>query len=585
MVINGNKDVVLKGDYLYHQTTPLPTFARNIIYSVIKAPKYGQIYVEGHPEFAKTGDSFTQQEIDKNLMRYKTYQTSYSTFTDDFEFLVSVPECEDVPGKIDIIYHPQDTLVKQLTYQKREKVIVKEGDKAVITRMHFDVLFNKFSSLSFNLTHHPKHGSLCIVDEKSPQTSIIESFTLESLYLGDVYYCHDDSESIDDSLKLIILSDNQTDFQFSCEIAIVIQLQNDNGPYKLQEKIFQTVRDETKIITEADLKYVDPDIDTNSNDIYYTNVVISNGEVFKAGSPVDQFSQSDIKNGIILFQHNGTDNGQMQFIVTDGLYDVPGSLQIEASDPFLKIRESNASIVQESKMVLITPVELSIDTNLNIRPEEIEYRVIMDPLYGVLKLFKRKYNGTNLTKLNNSTTVTNFTQSDIEKERLMYWNTEVASMDKIKYRVTVKGVWSDGEIMIRIYPVAYWEQLVIRKNQTLYVEESTSVIISRDVLEIIHPSISPGDITYLVSQSPQHGYLEIQSITSDDEYNSKVFDQSTINSEKMFYIQAGVNQSTDSFMFDVTNGITWLKNLILNIVIIPENLYIKAKTISVDEGE
>lgn len=41
-----------------------------------------------------------------------------------------------------------------------------------------------------------------------------------------------------------------------------------------------------------------------------------------------------------------------------------------------------------------------------------------------------------------------------------------------------------------------------------------------------------GDITYLVSTSPQHGYLEIQSITSDDEYNSKVFDQSTINSEK-----------------------------------------------------
>lgn len=100
----------------------------------------------------------------------------------------------------------------------------------------------------------------------------------------------------------------------------------------------------------------------------------------------------------------------------------------------------------------------------------------------------------------------------------------------------------------------------------------------------MHPNISPGDITYLVKTSPQHGYLEVQSVTSDDEYNCKVFDQSTINSEKMFYIQAGVNQSSDNFEFDVTNGITWLKGLQLKIVIIPENIYMETVDISVEEG-
>lgn len=149
--------------------------------------------------------------------------------------------------------------------------------------------------------------------------------------------------------------------------------------------------------------------------------------------------------------------------------------------------------------------------------------------------------------------------------------------------MAAKGVWTEGEILIRIYPSAYWESLQIRKNETLYVEESTSIQISRETLEIGHPNISPGDITYLVTTSPQHGYLEIQSITSDDEYNSKVFDQSTINSEKMFYIQAGVNQSSDYFMFDVTNGIEWLRNMVLKIVIIPENLYIKTNGLVVEE--
>lgn len=87
-----------------------------------------------------------------------------------------------------------------------------------------------------------------------------------------------------------------------------------------------------------------------------------------------------------------------------------------------------------------------------------------------------------------------------------------------------------------------------------------------------------------MTNSPHHGYLEIQSITSDDEYNCKVFDQLTINSEKMFYIQAGVNQSSDYFVFDVTNGITWLRGLVLKIVIIPEILYIQSANVTVDEG-
>lgn len=110
-------------------------------------------------------------------------------------------------------------------------------------------------------------------------------------------------------------------------------------------------------------------------------------------------------------------------------------------------------------------------------------------------------------------------------------------------------------------------------------------LINNNQGQIYLPFTYIGDITYLVTTSPQHGYLEIQSITSDDEYNSKVFDQSTINSEKMFYIQAGVNQSSDYFMFDVTNGIFWLRDLILKILIIPENLYIKTNKLVVEEGK
>ncbi|XP_058818725.1 chondroitin sulfate proteoglycan 4 [Topomyia yanbarensis] len=584
MYIN-TKDNTIRADFLFHQTVPIPTFARNIIYTVVKPPKFGIIYVEGHPEYAKTGDSFTQQEVEKSIIKYRTYQSSYGSFIDSFEFVVSVPECDEVQGKIDFIYSAPDYLAKQIIYQKREKMYVHEGNKTALSRTNFEVLFNKFNFLTFNLTNKPKHGTLCKVNPRTFEAKEVSSFTLQYLYLGDIHYCHDDSESVEDSFRLLILSDNETDFQFVCEIQVEITLLNDNGPYRVFDKTFHIVRDETKLLTSVDLKYADPDVETRSTDIEYRSVTCTNGELIRNGKLVDLFTQDDLDSRRLLFQHNGTDQGKLSFIVTDGLYEVPGSIEIEASDPFLKIRESNASIAQEGRAVLLTLDDLSIDMNLNAKPEEIEYRILHEPSNGLIKLLRTRFNASHIHHVSNASTTMNFTQADIIDERLVYWNREVASMDKIKYRVSTKGVWAEGEIMIRIYPPAYWEPLRIRRNQTLFVEESTSVIISRDILEIVHPNISPGDITYLVTTQPQHGYLEIQSITTDDEYNSKVFDQSTINSEKMFYIQAGVNQSSDCFTFDVTNGITWLRDLMMRIVIIPEHLYIRANVVIVEEGK
>lgn len=58
------------------------------------------------------------------------------------------------------------------------------------------------------------------------------------------------------------------------------------------------------------------------------------------------------------------------------------------------------------------------------------------------------------------------------------------SNSRNRYRVEANGISAEGEILIRIYPPAYWDLLQIRRNKTLTVEESTSVSISRDILEV-----------------------------------------------------------------------------------------------------
>lgn len=489
-IINGTKDSVIENEYLYHQTTPIPSFSRTIIYTLLTVPRFGILYVAGYDGSAKAGDSFTQFDIDERRIRYKTYRTSYSPFVDDLEFIVTVPECEDVIGSIKLIYNPDEYLAKTLTYQRKEKLYVSEGERTAISRIHFDVLLNKFNSLTFNLTHPSKHGDLCLVHDDYRQ--LVETFQLENLYLGDVYYCHDDSESSEDSMKILILSDPQTDFQYVGEIAIDVYLQNDNPPTRQIDKRFPIVRGDSKLITSSDLKYFDPDIDSRTADIVYKNIQSTTGEVMIGGIITLSFNQDDLDQLRVYFNHSGDDFGSVSFTVSDGMFEVPGTLEIEASDPFLRIIEANASIVQEGRLVPITLADLSIETNLNVKPEQIEYKIIVDPSHGVLKYYRKKLNLTYTGKSNNTTSLRNFTQAEIEKERIAYMNTEVASMDRFKYRVTAKGVWTEGEVQVRIYPSAYWEPLLIKKNQTLYVEESTSVTISRDVLEIGHPNISPG---------------------------------------------------------------------------------------------
>lgn len=438
-------------------------------------------------------DSFTQHDIDKNLIHFKTHKTCYSGFVDWFEFTVSVPECQDVHGILKIIYNPKEALSRKLTNQTKEILTVKEGLSTLLSRRNFEILFNKFESLTFNLSRHPRHGALCRIDNSNSMATNIEVFSLENLFLGDINYCHDDSESVEDSMSFLILGNRDTDFQFVCDVQAIIELQNDNGPFRVVDKIFHVVTNESRLMNEHDLKYIDPDKNTNSTDIIYTIQSSDNAEFYRSGQFTNTFSQADIDSSIIVLRNIDGEYGRTSFTVSDGLHDQPGVLEVQASDPFVSIRESNASIVQEGKFVYFKTIDLSVETNLDTRPSEIEYQVLDGLNYGLLKIVKRKLSISAHPRLINITSTRNFTQADIDRERLVYWNTEVASMDKIRFRVTTKGVSAEGEFLIRIYPAAYWETLQINRNQTLYVEESTSVIISRNILEVTNSTFfSPG---------------------------------------------------------------------------------------------
>lgn len=391
-------------------------------------------------------DSFTQLDIDKNRIRYKTHHSSYSSFYDYLEFVVSVAECDDVVGKVTIMFTPLEDLVHKLSYQSREILKVQEGERALITKNHFEIRFNIYESLRFVVTHKPEFGTLCRYEDRDRKVMVITEFTLEQLFLNEIYYCHDDTESTQDSFDLLILSSDETDLQFVSNIDVRISLHNDNAPYRTLERIFHVMRGGIRTLNTDVLQYLDADVDTNTSNIHYLHISCNNGAFYKSGHYVDSFTQDDIANRRIIFQHTGADVGTASFIVSDQLHDVNGLLEIHASDAFVSMLATNASIVQEGKFVILRNKDFVLETNLDMKLDEIYYEVIKPPAYGILMYLGRPrssedsamtsasssssstmhYKSSNLTSLNN------FTHLDIERDRLVYWNTEIASMDKLR---------------------------------------------------------------------------------------------------------------------------------------------------------
>lgn len=106
ITINGGREILLTSEVLSYETTPIGSFPRSVIYKITRPTRYGGIFVEGSRKAAKQLDSFTQQDIEKRRIRYQTHHTSYSSFSDRLEFVVSVADCDDVAGVLEINYQP-----------------------------------------------------------------------------------------------------------------------------------------------------------------------------------------------------------------------------------------------------------------------------------------------------------------------------------------------------------------------------------------------------------------------------------------------------------------------------------------------
>ncbi|KAK4294140.1 hypothetical protein Pmani_033209 [Petrolisthes manimaculis] len=567
------------------------------MYKIISPPLYGAIFLSSgdlthHKQLSK-GSTFSQEDIAKGRIKYKLHRKSYSALRDSFQFQVSSNGRSSDFHTFNIRHTPPPVDANIVV----ERLEVQEGTSEKITDKYLNIEVKNIRNIVFNVTSPPKHGLINFIDESLiiPQRINTTFFTSQEIKSGSLVYQHDGSETPMDRFHFVALAeDPDVDFQYVGLMHFRIIMINDNNPIRVMEKVLNVVTDSERLVTSSDLLYIDPDIDTPPTQIQYTRRKIPNGEFYNVEdttNPIYLFTQDDIDRRRIMFHHEGPSYGKAVISVTDGQLSSTGVLEIVASEPFIEIVNNSGIIVPRGQQALISNYNLSVETNMNAWGPAILFQVTTPPRYGHLERQGRQGNADQ------------FTEEDLQMGRLTYVNKGDPSFkDEFRFQTLIGETTTDGIFEIKVYPESYWEPLVVLNNATVQVEEGSRVTIDQAALNIMHPNIAPSDITYIIVQRPQNGFLHIElgqtappysSSASASEFEDEashlkpevsVFDQALINEGRVQYIESGSNVTSDHFMFDVTNGISSLSRLVFTIQVIPKTIYLSVGTVEVEEG-
>ncbi|XP_039276162.1 chondroitin sulfate proteoglycan 4-like [Nilaparvata lugens] len=468
---------------------------------------------------------------------------------------------------------------------------VMEGGHQFLTKEILWLTAPMVTGLRYEISRRPTHGWLDVLNSDRTATlrSNVSYFSPNELSDKRLRYTHDDSETTSDAFEFVALSTQNEDFLFVGDLKITINLTNDNAPVRVVESVFRVVQNGERLLTGRHLRYIDADIDCTPQDIVYTRRGIPNGGIFSAhnpATPIFQFTQADLDDGKVLFRHEGdVVESRVSLWVSDGVHHGEGALEVRASPPYVEVTNNTRLVVRQGGAAPITTHHLSADTNVNLKQDQIRFEITQGPRQGLLEL-----GGVDAVEV--------FTQADLEQGRLQYrHNGDVTSVqDAFRFRVAVDrggggggSAATEAQFRIRVFPAGYWEPLLVTANHSLHVEESTSVILASKYLQVKQPHVPPSDIMFVIVEPPRYGYLEMEganrnAIEDMREEQVVAFDQASIDAGKLHYVQATTNQTTDRMLLDVTNGITWLRGLIVTFVVVPDKLYIGGGELRCEEG-
>lgn len=444
----------------------------------------------------------------------------------------------------------------------------------------------------------PLYGNLFIGD---PSASV-KSFEYQNLVSDEankqVGYSHNGGENSTDVVVFRVWSgcSDQVFVDFSLVLIIAIE-ERDDGPRITSSQPLHLAVGTRRTITADMLRVEDPEVSDFSQIHFIVRLVAVQdsycsscqeeecvnctdvGTIFRGATSLKIFTQNDVNQGIIQFQHfeafstaplivrfsamvEGRLNGNLDASLL--IFPRPGHLNLTSSpDSCLFVKEDGNALLESKHLNVVTDFEDQTPT--------ITYDVLITPEHGVLQVWAPHYNqwldlssSSNYSSLS-SVPISSFTQADVRAGRVRYFQSEpfnAVVLDRFKFQLRSYNLSGpNGHLCINILP----EKFLIQPSITIQLlpltvsEESGSAAVTGAVLNTTLDNVDylaqePDTdvdvqqlgVVYTLVEAPSYGSLEVGPVILVAGDN---FTFSDIASHRLVYHHSGTEHHLDNFTF------------------------------------
>ncbi|NWX45629.1 CSPG4 protein, partial [Steatornis caripensis] len=550
-------------------------------YTIIQAPKKGNLELLGHR--LTEGFGFTQDDLQRNHLSYSATIRNSQQAEDTFQFRVHTGE-QHSPVYTYTISIGGDPDAPALT---NVLLTVPEGGQAVISKDHLFVQSMNSMDYLYEVIEGPAHGRLAWASSHgwASREEIME-FTNDDILHRRLLYQHDDSETLEDDIPFVAIRQGEGSAEPDAEevrgvFRVSIQPVNDHTPVQVVNKVFNVVRNGQHLLTTDDIAFADKDSGFSDTQLVLARKDFLFGSIVSVDDKnhqVYRFTQDDLRKKKILFVHSGADRGWIQLQVSDGLHQTTALLEVQASDPYIRIVNNTGLVIHQGSRGSIDSSVLSLETNMDIRSdEEIRFLITTPPRWG--------------TVLRGEQPVVAFSQRDLLAGELSYHhNGSRNNRDELQFTVEVNEVAVEDTLAISVFLDTHPSPLRIVNHKEIHVFQGEAAGIKEEYLLVAHEEIPPQDIVYLVSSPPASGFLAMLQRGQDSNEQPSLdpiqsFTQEDINNGRVLYLHSKPEEKHDQFVVDITaSGVDPLEGVVMSLAVLPITVPLDVHNITVPGG-
>lgn len=447
-------------------------------YVIIQAPKKGNLELLGNR--LTEGFGFTQDDLQRNHLSYSATIRNSQQAEDTFQFRVHAGEAHS-PVYTYTISIGGDPDAPALT---NVLLTVPEGGQAVISKDHLFVQSMNSMDYLYEVIEGPAHGRLAWAASHGwASREEITEFTNDDILHRRLLYQHDDSETLEDDIPFVAIRQGEGSTETDAEevrgvFRVSIQPVNDHVPVQVVNKVFNVVRNGQHLLTTDDIAFADKDSGFSDAQLVLARKDILFGSIVSVDDrshQVYRFTQDDLRKRKILFVHSGADRGWIQLQVSDGLHQTTALLEVQASDPYIKIVNNTGLVIHQGSRGSIDSSVLSLETNMDIRSdEEIRFLITTPPKWG--------------TVLRGEQPVMAFSQRDLLAGEISYHhNGSRHTRDELQFTVEAKEVAVEDTLAISVFLDTHPSPLLLVNHKEIHVFQGEAAGIKEEYLLVSSP--------------------------------------------------------------------------------------------------